>query len=396
MKRKGNKKSDIIIVFALSMYIIEGTMSGINPIMADMVEHFSDYPVSAVMMISTLVPLLAILSGFLAGPLINVLGYKKTFLGGIITYLLGGIMPYFAFSSFPGVLGGRVLVGIGYGILIPAGATIIVSFVEKGKQGYVIGIASIVGSLSGIIYSIVSSMLLMRSVKSAFLVHILMAVPLMILIFIPDSCFQKNRAGRGKQKEESTSKIKVKFGWRSWFWQIFAALNTLFQYIFSLYTSFVVAGLGGNAGHSSVTTSISLVGGCAAGGMFGGILKKLGKYVVPVCALFSAMGYYLIFCAENLLFLYVAAFLVGFCSRILTNNLYIMLGRVTPEIKVAAANGNTLAIMNATAFAASYFFTFVLKVFNKSLNYQFTFIFSAIYFVIVAIVFIVAGKKFRK
>ena len=167
----------------------------------------------------------------------------------------------------------------------------------------------------------------------------------------------------------------------------------MFQYMFSLYISFVVARLGGNAKYSSILASISMIGGCFAGGMFGVILRKIKKNIVTVSSAASAVGFYLIFCARERWILCISALIIGFANRIFSNNLYIMLGEVTPVEKIATANANALALMNGAAFVAAPIFNFIIRQFCRQGSYQSVFIVGTVYFVTISIAFGRCGNQ---
>lgn len=393
MKHSAVKTSGMIMALALTMYLVQGTLSGLNPAIADMSAHFSNYSLSTVMLIATIPSLTAILGNFSLSLMVNKLGFKRGLLLAFAIYFIGGFLPFFTFDSLPLVLVGRGILGFGYGVLYPACATLVARFIAPGKQSSVMGAGSTIATLAGIGFTMLGGALMSVSLKAIFFVHAIAVIPLVILIACPGSRLS-GEAGTDSPAEASVpSGAKVKFGGKSVFWQIFAAVCIVFYYVMYLYISLVVTDMGGSAAQSSVASSMSMAAGCISGLLLARVMSALGSRFVPVCSVIVAVGFVLLFAAKSFVVLYAACFIVGLGYMLLSPYMFVMIGAVTPAARVTSANGNAAAFMNVGVCICPYVFSFLSDVFGQADNNQFVFIISAVFFIAVAVVFMFVGRK---
>jgi MFS family permease len=136
----------IIAISLLPMMAIVALM----PVIPAIVQNFKDMP-----NIMTLAPLVvsapglcvALLSPY-AGYLTDKLGRRKLLLLFTVFYGLGGILPFF-FLSFPALMGGRLLLGVGEAFILTIGNTLLGDYFSERDRAKWLMWQSIIGSGCG-------------------------------------------------------------------------------------------------------------------------------------------------------------------------------------------------------------------------------------------------------
>lgn len=384
-----------MIVLVMSMYLVQGTLNGLNPAMSALTEHFSNYEQTTVMLIATIPCLTAILGNMAMSTVIRKFGYKLGLIATFIFYFITSILPYFTFDNLIVVLAERGLMGLAYGILYPVCATMVATFISPEKQGTYMGLGTTMGALAGVLFSTVGGMLTDISLQSIFFVHLLSLIPFVLLLLTPNSFLtvSSNSVVEGGNSNSVGTKAKEKFGPKSWFWQIFIAFALIFAYGFYLNSSLVVTKLGGNASQAGLAVSVNLIAGCVASTSFGKVYKILDKAFMSVSCFVAAMGYLLVFTAHSIPVLLAGAALAGLGYNSLTPYMFTAIAMTTPASRVADANGNAAALMNVSAVICTYILNFLAGLFGRAGDAQFVFVFSVAFFIILGVAFAFVGNK---
>lgn len=177
-----------LIIIAISLLPMMAIVA-LMPVIPAIVQNFKDMP-----SIMTLAPLVvsapglcvALLSPY-AGYLTDKLGRRKLLLIFTVFYGLGGILPFFL-QSFPSLMGGRLLLGVGEAFILTIGNTLLGDyFLEKDRAKWLMW-QSIIGSGCGTLLLMISGNLSKIGWNYPFLVYsfaLLITVGAYFFIFEP-------------------------------------------------------------------------------------------------------------------------------------------------------------------------------------------------------------------
>jgi len=379
------KKKSYILLLVLSVFMVQGALNGVNPAIESFAQEFPEHALSTIMLIATIPCLIAIPGSMLAGSMVEHLKYKGTLLVGLVFFLVGGVSPYFFHHSFYTVLFWRGIFGLGYGILYPMCASLVVAFFQGEKRAHVMGLGNTFNNVGSISFSLLGAALASIALPYIFLVHLIMSVSLVLVLFMPEPTHTYAAHSRNEH---------VPMGRTSVFYQILIGVVMLFFYPIFLYMSTIVtkAGFGG-AKEASFLIAIVTICGTIAGLAFGGVFARLGKKIVPCSTCLMAVGFALLVFAPTLPLLYVSCILCGFGFYLLFPYLFMAIAQVTSPSLVPTANGYAAAWMKLFVFIAPYFHTFLGGLFGMENNPRFPFIPASIAFMVMTIAFLFAKEK---
>ncbi|MEY4761183.1 MAG: hypothetical protein RLZZ200_1039 [Pseudomonadota bacterium] len=166
----------VLMVFVLPMMAIVTLM----PIVPALVRNFSDVP-----NIQTLAPLVlsapglcvALFSPF-AGVLADRMGRRRLLILFTTVYGIGGIAPYFL-TSFPALMGSRLLLGVGEAFILTLGNALLGDYFEKDERTKWLILQGIIGPVFAVGLIATSGTLSMVQWNAPFLIYglaLLMAV----------------------------------------------------------------------------------------------------------------------------------------------------------------------------------------------------------------------------
>lgn len=384
--------SNYMIVLCLFLYLAMGATSLISPVLADLSAFYAGHPTNLVNLIVTLPSLTAIVGCLIFGPALKI-GYKKALLIGYAVILISSVAPYFFAQNLYAVIISRGVVGLAFGFLLPSCSTTITRLIAPEKQGTIMGWGSTFLTIVLVLITNLVPVLLKVSIQTTFLIHLFLLVPLLFLLPVPAEAFELHTAGTADTGEEIKKQKTEKFGKKSWFWQFVMLLNTIFYYPFSLYISYVVANLGGDAAAAALATSVAMVSGAIGGAVFGLVKKKMNRVLMIVAAVLMVVGFFLSAAASSVIPVYAGSFLIGLGNIFVQTNIYATIPSVTPAARIGSANGNVAAFQNIGAFISPLILTGILSLFGKGDSYQTIYYISAGFYVLAVVLFAVIGKK---
>lgn len=146
-------------------------------------EHFRDTdPIYVQMIISMPAVFIALTNLFLFKPLSKRLRARTMLLIGLGFYVVFGCLAG-AFSDIRLILICRGLVGIGVGILMPLSTGLISFYFTKDKQAELMGYASAMNMLGGVVATLIAGGLAMVSWRFSFLVYLLGLISVVLCLF---------------------------------------------------------------------------------------------------------------------------------------------------------------------------------------------------------------------
>jgi MFS family permease len=175
----------IILINMLPMMAIVALM----PVVPAMVDNFRDMEnimTWAPLVLSAPGLCIALLAPY-AGVLIDKFGRRKLLIITMVLYGAGGVLPFFL-NSFPALMGGRLILGVGEAFVMTLGNVLLGDYFSSGQRSKWLMVQGIIGSAAGTLLLSASGYLAVKGWQYPFLVYstaFLFAIAAWIFIFEP-------------------------------------------------------------------------------------------------------------------------------------------------------------------------------------------------------------------
>ena len=376
-----NKHSKVFLIFlTLTTFLMQGGLNGINPQIAAFAAKFPTLPLTTVMLIATL-PILACIPATLGfGFVVSKLRIKGTLILGLLIYILGGISAYLFPDNFYLILVSRAIVGLGYGLIFPMGATLVISLFKPSEQPRMMGFGNTFINIGSMAFALGGAALVSIAFNNIWFVHLIMAIPLVLAFFLDES------EATAVSESETEVKAKEKIPGITWFWVIFAGAFMMFFFpVYIFMSSIITSSNMGTTNDASFILSVLAIAAAISAMLFGNVYGALGKKIIPLAMLILAVGSVCIAYAQSMPMMYVAIVLMGFAFAWVFAGLFIIVAEVTPESLIPTANGYLVTATNTFGFLAVYVLAGLSTLFGKSGDLRFSFVLAAGVFIIMAI-----------
>ena len=306
-----------LVIGVLSLQLIQQISFAMAPAFADFAKYWPEIPYSRILMLQTFAYLCiiptSVIGGAIAGSKVK---YKTLSLISIILVLFG-VVPFFYHENFYFVLATRGIVGCGIGLTFGT-ASAVITFLFSGKmRGRMQGIATIVLTCSGVVYSFVGGLLCAKNVHYVWLVHLFLIIPLvLVILFLREPTEEELRAADAEAAGGVTE--KPDFSWRAMIIPfVFGAFMTL-PYAVVLNMSAIIDYRSlGSAAVAGTVGAFYTVGGLVAGVSCGPIYTRFKKFSLIIAIALIAVGMACAGWGSNVPMLCIAEFLVGLGTFVL-------------------------------------------------------------------------------
>lgn len=373
---KANKK-----LLTLTILLISATemgAMGIAPSLASIAADFPDTPITTIMNIMNFPGIAMIIVALITPSLIKVIPKKILCNIGVLCYASIGLLGYFFHGSVAVLYVWAGLLGIGFGLLMPTSNGLIADFFSEDERGGIMGMQTVFTNLGGIYLTYVGGMLAAISWHMNYLAYCIGFVPFILgCVAIPKENMEKTKEENRKEKAHMNPKVFM--------YGIFIFIFIATYGVFNNNMSFLIESRGiGDAATSGTVTALFLVGGVLGGFIFGPLNKKLNDYMYCVGFGFLAVGYLLVYMADSLPVLFMAAVISG-----------MSISQCMPQSLLGATNCSKVAAVTAACmvihvggqlgtFLGTYFYTPVPAMFSDAVDFRY--VFAAVMAVIMIIV----------
>ena len=274
----------LTLLGVLPVFALAQSVQVVNPALQSLSEYYAGIPYSVVLLLSSLVSLVVIPCSALAGGLAGrKVGYRALALTAMACVLVGGALPYWVMGSFPLTLICRMAVGVGIGIASPLSSALVMRLLPPERQAFWQGAGTAVMNLCGVCYQSLAGVVCLWDVRYIWLVYGIVLIPLLLTLFFlkEPPAMPPAPAARGKGKLPAGTLLTC-----GGFGLLYLFLSPVLLNISSI---LVGEGLGSSATAGAILSAYS-AGGMAAGFVFGGVYKLLGRMTIPVSLLLQAAG----------------------------------------------------------------------------------------------------------
>ena len=378
-----------IATCALSLYLLQTLTSGTGPAMDSIMKAYPDVATTTVSLVTTFVSLFSAPTKLICGSLINKLGFKPTMYLGYVLAFVGGLYPAFFECSIYMLLGCRALVGLGYGIFMPMGASVVTAFFEGEKRAKYLGWGSSVAGISGMIISAVAGVLVSISVQRLWLFHLIMVIPFVFTIIMPtpDSF---------KSSNHQKKKLDLRLNGSTWFFTAIQGVVFMFFTTNLLYLSNIVVGAGyGTAADVGIMGTVGSIASFVSGITFVYIRKILKLRTLGVNIAFMGIAYLIILTSSSLIQTYVGIIIFYFTYMTFVTYCTSSLSISCKPSQMATAMGIGFTFTAIASTSAIYILNFIGQVFGHEDDFQFYYFVSAAIFLVLGVFLIVRPKKVK-
>ncbi|MFC2696626.1 MAG: MFS transporter [Bifidobacterium dentium] len=337
----------------LSISLLLTSSNAISGVMPALIKQFPDQPRANVELLST-VPsfsmiIMIIASGFIA----RKIGDKATVTAGLVIAAIFGIIPFLFTGNFWVIMGSRIGLGVGFGLINSLAVSMIAKFFSGDEKATLMGFRSAFESLGQSLMTLAAGFLVLLSWNSSFLVYLL-AVPILILFvaFVPkepdapaDAAMDSADSDAAKQSVNGPILLITVF--------LIAAV-TMYVGLTTRLSSVIADSGFGTIQQASTLLSVMTIGGMLMGFAFGFINKALQAQTLTVGLAALAAGSLVIYFAPNFVVLCAGAMIAGISYPTMISYTFNQISEVCPKGSDTLCTSVVLVGCNLGAFTAPY------------------------------------------
>lgn len=389
MENTGKVKNRTMMTLAiLFISALEMGGMGLQPALASIQASFPDAPATLIQTMSNF-PGFAMLIGCLISTLLATKVSKKVLCQvGVGCYAAIAVLGYFFHGSILQLYAWQIVLGLGFGLLMPTSNGIIAENYDESQRGAIMGIQNTFTNGGGIYLTFVGGMLAAINWHYTYLAYLFGLIPLVLgCIYLP----KDKPAAKGDKKTGGHLNISKK----TWLYGGIIFVFITSYTVFGSNVSFVINDRGlGSPAMTGTAMSIFLVGGMLGGPLFSPTERKLHDYTFCCAFLLLTVGFFIVYMASSLVMVFVGALVTG-----------LSMGFAMPTALLGCTNCNTVESATAGCAVAhmagqigtvlsAIIYTSASSIFSSASDFRFLFasISCAVLCVLVAIVVTVVNR----
>ncbi len=336
MKQVNNQFGLKVAILSISFLLMMRVT--ISPALAEIGKAFPSISQETLMMMVVLPSLVAIVFGFLSGAMSGIFKVKQIIYAGLVLFVIGGVGPMFV-TDFKVIMVLRALLGAGTGLFIPFAAGLIAYNFQGQERNQMIGFQSASVGVGNIITSLMAGLLAAIAWNLSFLIYLFAIVTFFLVAFkVPEPVKKTTKEGQGKT---------VSINGAVSFVCIAILLYSVVYFAFFGYLSFVLDSHAlGDSKATGVATMLMTLCALIAGGMFGKVVHKIGRYALLISLFANALGFFLLAVATSLPIIFAGSIFIGFGFGMLMPYGTMLVNEAADESSVHFANGLYMTAVN--------------------------------------------------
>lgn len=332
-----------IKIAVMALATIQMASTALTPAIAGISQHFPNVSSSVVQLLLSLPALCVVPFALFSGSIVTILPKKTLLIIGIVMVGFGGLAPILL-DDFALILIMRIILGIGVGLITPIAPSILTDYLSGDELNSAMGLYGSFACFGGIFNSLVGGLLAEIGWRYNFAVY-LTCIPILILtiLFLPND-------GKVKQAFKAD---KVRVEAKVFYIAVICFLFTTAKFAFTMNISMFVSEEGlGDASLTGMLSSVYTAGGFIAGIIFGKLSKMFQNYTLGAGILFASAGMFMMFVTNDIVILFIGAFLLGTALSVVNPRFNIMISEVASPKSMALSLAVLTAMMNLGQFAA--------------------------------------------
>lgn len=376
------------IVCVMMTFFFSQAITAIYPIQELLTTVFPNVSAAAMTYASTIVTVASLASLLFLGSLVGrKISYKATAIMGFLFYGVGGALPFFI-PTFPMILVGRAILGLGTGALQLLGAPLLTNLIaDDAKRAKFTGVGSFICYCGSCGVSLISGLVATVDWKFSFLIHLVALLGIFVVLFGMDepTFSESDDAGDAPAEKEGFFATAKKIPGIVWVMMIGNGLVAMLCMMVDLSSSYVLADMGASLEVISVAVSLAYVGYASGGLLYIPLNTIMKQFTLPAAAAIAIIGQLICyFSATPILFIVGSIICCAGYTVSFTTVMY-NLTVVSDKSSVALVNSFLMVSMSFFAFFSSPFYGLAISVTGDPIKGQF--VFSLVGLVILMIVF---------
>ncbi len=355
---KFNGKSPVLVIIGiLAIFCTMSEFTILTPSIAAFAAHFQNTDMTTIMLANSITGIVSVPVSIASGAVLHRIGFRPAAIVGIVIMTLSGAFPFLMpdMTDYTLVIGSRIGVGIGLGIMFPVGAASIIAFFDGEMRTRLLGLGMVCQFVFSILYTIVAGNLTEIAWNYSFLTYLIAFVPLVaIILFMPEA---KGIVAADRAAQASRNQVKEKVPHGIWGYAVYGLMVWIGLVTVQLLCSTVLSERA--LGDSSIAGLI--ISCCGVGIIVSSIIlpymvRLLKKYIFAFCAALVAIGMIPCFLADSAIMYGVGVFIIGIGGSSFFNASQNAAGNITPVSRVPFVSGVMTSMMNLGPFFAPYMY----------------------------------------
>ncbi len=327
----------------------------ITTILARIAELFPEHSVTTIQFLATCSSVVIIFMALLTGKLAQHIAKKYLALFSASMFILSALGGFLFHGSLILLFVWQIILGIGIGILVPLGSSLIADYYTGEERSGLMGLQSAFISVGGVVLSLLAGALATIDWYFNYLALLLIIPGFLLLLFgLPLDHPHPVQEIRG-ERNKVTVRVVLFYGVTAFlFMQFFNVIST------NLAIHLKENGIMGSA-QSGIATSVFMLSGAIAGVMFKFFKRLLGERVIALGFLNLAVGGIIIGMGASFLVTLIGSFVAGFSLSIVMAQVVISIAEKEKPAVLTMSIAINMAINNLGGFLSP-IFTKITKV----------------------------------
>lgn len=280
------------LLLAIPVLIIglqDSAAACISAAIASICAAYPEVPIEQVQLLVTLPSVAVCIVSLFYGWLSVRINPRTLVIVGLCLFCIGGISPAFI-DSFQAIFACRIILGIGAGLTLPAGNTIIPRLYDGQMRANMIGWNMAVGSIGCTVMVFIGGLFAETNWHYSFLGYCVGLVSLVIVVAL----LPKIPMVKEEKTSDKPSVAHMLKGISPRVWGIIAVyfIGNMFATMVTSNLSLFIEGAGiGTPAITGTALSVQMIGAAIGAGVFGLVRKKAGWFVIPIAWLILGLGY---------------------------------------------------------------------------------------------------------
>lgn len=379
------KKSILNYAAILSVFLFSGAGTFMNAAIQIMIEAWPQLSATTIRMVVSVPPLVSLPVMLVVGAIVGKkISYRTCSILGTLCIAVGGVGPFFLYSSWSVVLLLRAILGVGVGF-IGMRNTLVTRSVPPEKAAAYIGYGAVLYNLGNVLANPIVGALAAKNWRFSFLYDAVAFIPLiLIILFLKEPA--EVQASESANPKDSTVVSGGKISWRIYYYMLLQFLTccTLYPLLSCMATYIDAKKLGSAAIAGTILSSYTLAG-AVVNLLIEPLHKFFKRYTISVLCLFVVAGEALVIFMPSIPTLFIGCVLSGIGFSAVITIFQIYNGQEAPAHRVAFTSTLILAMLQLAIFASNYFIVGCHAVFQRATDAESAFVGGMVVYLVLAV-----------
>ncbi len=382
------KTSKLTIKLAILFYsLVQIGAICIISILAKIKELFPEYSITVIQFLATCPSVVIIFVSLLTGKLVEHISKKYLAVFSASLFMVAALGGFFFHGSLILLFVWQIILGVGIGILVPLGSSLITDYFAGEERSSLMGLQSAIISVGGVLLSLLAGLLATIDWYFSYLALLLVIPGFLLLLFGLPFDRPVHGAKTNGKRARVTPKVVIFYGLTAFLFMMFYNIIST-----NLSLHLIENGISGSV-NSGIATAVFMLSGAVAGVMFKFFKRYLGERVIALGFFNLAAGALITGAAKSYIFVLIGVFIAGFSLSIVMAQVVISIAeREKPEV-VTMSIALNMAINNLGAFLSPNFTKLTRLILNSERASSRYFLVGILATVVTIVLFLLLGRQ---